>query len=69
MFNMNLLSLKIPAIFKLKLENGKGKTVKLLLPSQRFKTNKQTNLRPMGDKEKRTQLGSGRIESTPTPSP
>lgn len=41
MFNMNLLSLKILAIFKLKLENVVGIRQELLLPSQRFK--KQTN--------------------------
>ena len=51
MFSMDLLSLKILAIFKLKPENVVGIRQGLLFPSQRFK---QTN-KPQahGDKEKR----------------
>lgn len=53
MFSMDLLSLKILAIFKLKPENVVGIRQGLLFPSQRFKqTNKQTNLRPMGIRRK-----------------
>lgn len=47
---MDRLSLKILAIFKLRLENVVGIRQGLLFPSQRFK--KKKNLRPMGIRRK-----------------
>lgn len=51
MFNMDRLSLKILAIFKLRLENVVGIRQGLLFPSQRLKKKKK-NLRPMGIRRK-----------------